>query len=322
MRHTSRAFMLPALLVVALFAGAPAWADGWHEGSPMTTARAHSGGALLGDDFYVIGGGSTSGPRSLTEIYDTVGDIWRAAAALPVGLEQFGIATNGGKIYVAGGYETAASDTDAREIESDALWIFDLSLGAWVSGPAMPEPRVGLSLASVGGKIYAIGGRGPNAGQIFVFDPESSSWTISKASLPSPRSDSAVVVLDGAIYVIGGAVGHVATTRVDIFNPANGTWRAGPALPAPREGHVAAVLDGSIHVTGGQSISPPKTYPDHFVLDAGGSQWRRAAPIPTPRHGAVAAAAHGKFFVVGGSPGAGVYTVFTASDVVDIYSGK
>jgi hypothetical protein len=34
----------------------------------------------------------------------------------------------------------------------------------------------------------------------------------------------------------------------------------------------------------------------------------------------VAAVAHDKLFVIGGSPGAGVYTVFTSSDVVYIYS--
>ena len=324
MRHFRRVSILPAFLVAAAFADASgaAHADGWRDGAPMTTARAYGGGALVGDDLYVIGGGSTSGPRSLTEVYDTLGDIWRAAAALPVGLEQFGIAVEDGKIYVAGGFETAGPDSETKEVESDAFWIFDLSLGSWVSGPSLPAPRVGLSLASVGAKIYAIGGRGQNAGQIFVFDPGSHNWTTSKSSLPSPRSDSAVVAVDNEIYVIGGAAGHVATARVDIFDPAHGTWRAGPPLPAPREGHVAAVLDGSIHVTGGQSISPPKTYPDHFVLAAGGTQWSRAAPIPTPRHGAVAAVAHGKLFVVGGSPGAGVYTVFTASDVVDIYSDK
>lgn len=321
MRHSSRAFILPVLLLAALFAGTGARADGWREGVPMTTARAFAGGALVGDDFYVIGGGSTSGPRSLAEVYDTLGNIWRAAAALPVGLEQFGIAATDDKIYVAGGYRAAGADAATTEVESNSLWIFDLGLGAWVAGPSMPAARVGLSLAAVGGKIYAIGGSGPNAGQIFVFDPHSNNWTVAKSSLPSPRSDSAVVVVNGEIYVIGGSIAHVATARVDIFDPASGAWRAGPALPAARSGHVAVVLDGKIHVTGGQSISPPKTYPDHFVLTPGGT-WGKAAPLPTPRHGAVAAAAHGKFFVIGGSPGAGVYTVFTASDVVDVYSGK
>ena len=321
MRHLSRVWGFAALLVATLFAGSVAHADGWREGAPMTTARAFAGGALLGDDLYVIGGGSTSGPRSLTEIYDTLGNIWRAAAALPVGLEQFGIAVDNNKIYVAGGYKVTTEDEETAETESNSVWIFDLSLGAWVAGPAMPAPRVGLSLASVGGKIYAIGGKGPNAERIFVFDPDKNQWSIARSSLPAPRSDSAVVVVGGEIYVIGGAIGNVATARVDIFNPATGAWRSGPALPAARGGHVAAVLDGKIHVTGGQSIHPPKTYPDHFVLTPGGA-WSKAAPLPTPRHGSVAAATHGKFFVIGGSPGAGVYSVFTASDVVDVYTAK
>lgn len=321
MRHLSRIGGLAAFLIAVLFVGSAAQADGWREGAPMTTARAYAGGALLGDDLYVIGGGSTSGPRSLTEVYDTLGDIWRAGAALPVGLEQFGIATEDNRIYVAGGYRATNGDEGTTETESNSVWVFDLSLGAWVAGPAMPAPRVGLSLASVGGKIYAIGGKGPNAERIFVLDPDQNRWSIAKSTLPAPRSDCAVVVSGGEIYVIGGAVGNVATARVDIFNPATGAWRVGPALPAARGGHVAVVLDGKIHVTGGQSIHPPKTYPDHFVLTSGGA-WRKAAPLPTPRHGAIAAAAHGKFFVVGGSPGAGVYSVFTASDVVEVYTAN
>ncbi|MFZ2467976.1 MAG: hypothetical protein WAW54_06240, partial [Parvibaculum sedimenti] len=107
----------------------------------------------------------------------------------------------------------------------------------------------------------------------------------------------------------------------NILDTDTGTWRVGPPLPAPREGHVAAVLGGKIHVTGGQSLSPPKTFADHFVLEGGA--WVKAAPLPTPRHAAVAAATGGKLFVIGGSPGAGVFTVFTQSDAVDIYvSGK
>jgi N-acetylneuraminic acid mutarotase len=79
-------------------------------------------------------------------------------------------------------------------------------------------------------------------------------------------------------------------------------------------------VDGRIHVTGGELRRPPRTYGDHFVLDLASGSWSKAAPMPTPRHGAVAAASGDKFVVVGGSPGAGVYTVFTESDVVDIYS--
>ncbi len=299
----------------------PARADGWREGVPMTTARAHAGAALLGDDLYVIGGGSTLGPRSLTEIYDTVGNIWRASAALPVGLQQFGIAVLNGRIYVAGGYASTGSRDERRDEESAALWIFDPAAGFWMSGPPMPAPRVSLGLAAAGGKLYAIGGKGPDAQRVFVFDPARDGWSVAGAPMPAPRTDAAIVAIGNSIYVLGGYDGQT-TARVDIFDAATQGWRAGPALPAPRRGHVAAVLDGAIHVTGGESLSPPRTYPDHFVLRAGGTDWQRAAPLPTPRHGAVAAAAHGKLFVIGGSPGAGVYTVFTESDVVDIFPAR
>jgi N-acetylneuraminic acid mutarotase len=298
---------------------APAQAAGWREGAPMTTARANAGGVLVGDDLYVIGGSSTSGPRSLTEVYDTVGDIWRAAAPLSVGIEQFGIATDGRSIFVAGGYEAAGTDGN-DDYESDALWIFDVKSGVWSDGPRMPGWRVGLSLAVVGDKVYALGGRGSAEQRIYVYDQSERAWTVSRVSDPAPRTDSAVIVVDGLIYVIGGKDRNGASARVDIFDPAKGTWRSGPAMPAPREGHVAALLNGEIHVSGGQSINPPRTFADHFVLDLKTNRWRTAVAMPTPRHASVAAVNDGRLFVVGGAAGAGVYTVFTASDVVDIYS--
>lgn len=308
-------------LGASLLPGA-ALADGWREGTPMSSARAYAGAALIGDDLYVIGGGGTSGPRSMSEIYDTVGDIWRATAALPNGIQQFGIAVSGGKIFVAGGYASTGTRDNPVEQVSDNLWIFDPSVGTWVNGAPMPEPRVGHALVAVGGKIYSFGGRGQNPGRVFVYDPGADRWSTLKSAMPAPRADAAAVAVGNLVYVIGGHESSGATARVDIFDTDNDSWRAGPAMPAAREGHVAALLGGNIHVTGGESLSPPKTYADHFVLDVKSGTWTRADKLPTPRHGAVAAAAHGKLFVIGGSPGAGVYTVFTQTDVVEIYSGK
>ncbi|MEN6544345.1 kelch repeat-containing protein [Parvibaculum sp.] len=297
--------------------GGAAWADGWREGAPMTTARAYAGAALLGEDLYVVGGGGASGPRSLTEVYDTIGDIWRADVALPVGLEQFGMAASGERIYVAGGYAAGGTREAPTLEESAATWVFDRAGGGWRGVAPMPAPRVGLSLVAVGGKLYALGGRGADAGRVFIYDPAEDRWAVAKANMPAPRSGAAIVAQGSEIYVIGGLDGRVATARVDILDTEAGTWRAGPSLPAPRAGHIAAVLGGRIHVTGGESLSPPKTFSDHFVLNGGA--WTSAAPLPTPRHAAVAAATNGKLFVIGGSPGAGVFTVFTQSDAVDIY---
>ncbi|PKP78653.1 MAG: hypothetical protein CVT81_03195 [Alphaproteobacteria bacterium HGW-Alphaproteobacteria-3] len=321
-----------AFLLAAVPAGASA--SGWSDGAPMSTGRAFAGGALLGSDLYVIGGDSTSGPRTVAEIYDMRGNIWRAAPALPVGLQQFGIAAHGGRLFVSGGYEAPAPQRPGFMAPDDPAgvadkvepgdtangWVYDPRVGTWLSIAGMPSSRAGHGLVSVGSRIYALGGRGGGASRVWAYDPGTDSWDVVGDAMPAPRIAAAYVPVDGRIYAIGGLSDGTAISRIDIFDPSTGKWTSGPALPAPRSGHVAAVLDGKVHVTGGEQRVPPRTYGDHFVLDLASNRWERGAPMPTPRHGAVAAAAEGKFVVVGGSPGAGVYTVFTESDVVDIYS--
>jgi len=322
------------LFAFALFGLLPgvAVAEGWSDGSPMTTGRAFAGGALVGNELYVIGGDSTSGPRSVAEIYDMRGDIWRASPGLPVGLQQFGIAELDGRLYVSGGYEAPQtgrpdfgtfSEPTALAAEGGdtaKTWIYDPAVGTWVNGAPMPTARAGHGFVMVDRKIYALGGRGGDASRVLVYDPGSNRWSVTGDAMPAPRVAAATLAVDGRIYVIGGLNNGVATARVDIFDPASGRWQSGPPLPEARSGHVAALMGGKVHVTGGEQRRPPRTYGDHFVLNVASGSWSRAAPMPTPRHGAVAAAMDGKFVVVGGSPGAGVYTVFTESDVVDIYA--
>jgi len=333
MRNAIRSGVSGFLLAVGLcLATAAASAQGWRDGTPMTTARAFAGAALLGDELYVVGGDSTSGPRSVAEIYDVRGDIWRAAVALPVGLQQFGMAELNGRLFVTGGYEElpprrdelggfgGSAITEAVAGDTDKVWIYDPKIGSWIAGPSMPAARAGHGLVAINGKLYAIGGRGDGASRVFVYDPGRDRWETSGSSMPSPRVAAAYAVADGLVYAIGGLEGGAASARVDVFDPASGNWRSGPSLPAPRAGHVAAVLGGKVHVTGGEQRRPLRTYGDHFVLNLAANSWQRAPAIPTPRHGAVAAAVDGRFIVIGGSPGAGVYTVFTESDMVDIYS--
>ncbi|MEQ9226778.1 MAG: kelch repeat-containing protein [Parvibaculum sp.] len=326
-----------ALMVLCVLLPGAAAAESWRDGTPMSTGRAFAGGALLGGELYVIGGDSTSGPRTVAEIYDIRGDIWRPAPSLPAGLQQFGIAQLNGKLYISGGYEAPVAqrpeigtfdnplpDTSANDAGGDTghAWTYDPDVGTWISIATMPVPRAGHGFVAFGGKIYALGGRGEGASRVWVYDPGENRWSATGDAMPVPRVAAAYVAVDGRIYAIGGLVDGAATSRVDIFDPESGGWRSGPALPEARSGHVAALMSGRIHVTGGEQRRPPRTFGDHFVLDLSSGSWSKAASLPTPRHGAVAAVSDGKFVVVGGSPGAGVYTVFTESDVVDIYSAE
>ena len=311
-----------AALALLFASGVEAHADSWMEGAPMLNGRTMATAALLGDELYVMGGDAIAGPRSDTEIFDLKGNFWRATSALPVGVQQAAAAALNGRIYVSGGFEAGKRYSNEAGGPSEALWIFNPRIGTWVDGASMPEPRIGHGLVAVDGKLYALGGKGPDAARVLVYDPSENKWAAIGASMPVPRVEAAYVAVGNSIYVIGGlSASGEALSRVDIFDTAEGSWSRGPDLPSPRAGHVAVRFGNAIHVLGGEQRNPPKTYADHFVMDLSGEGgWRKSTSLPTPRHGAVAAADGKRLVVAGGSPGAGFYTVFTESDVVEIYT--
>ncbi len=293
-----------------------AQAADWGQGQHMPAGRAYAAAAISGNDLYVVGGATTVGPVSATEIYDMKADVWRSAEALPVGLQQFGLVNLGNRFYAVGGFAAAGRNGEGGG-PSAAVYVFDPAVGVWMNARSMPQARVGVQLVAIGNRIYALGGRGEGAADVYVYDPSLDEWSVAPGKLPAPRSGVAVVAVGDLIYVIGGQSGGAPTARVDIYDTAKGSWRAGPPLPAARSGLAVALAGGAIHVAGGEDIKAQKTFADHYVLDPAAGAWRKLAPMSTPRHDAVAGAGAGRFFVIGGGTGAGVYAVFTASDQVE-----
>lgn len=313
-----------AVLILLAATGMQAHAESWKEGAPMLNGRVMAASAVLGEELYVLGGDAIAGPRSDTEIFDLKGNFWRATSALPAGVQQAAAAALDGRIYVSGGYKANKERPEKAGGPSRSLWIFNPRIGTWVDGASMPAARVGHGLVAVDDKLYAVGGKGPDAARVTVYDPAENKWSDTGAAIPAPRVEAAYVAAGNSIYVIGGlSASGDAMSRVDIFDVVTGSWSRGPDLPSPRAGHVAVILGNAIHVLGGERRDPPKTHGDHFVMDLDGQTgWRSSAALPTPRHGAVAAADGGKLVVAGGSPGAGFYSVFTESDVVEIFSAS
>src|SRR5690242_6497676 len=65
----------------------------------------------------------------------------------------------------------------------------------------LPIPRTELGVATVGGKIYAIGGSsGSMLARVDAYDPVANTWT-QKASMHQARRSFALAVIDGKIYV-------------------------------------------------------------------------------------------------------------------------
>ncbi len=301
--------------VLATLATVPALAGTWREGPSLETPKAHLGAIALGGRLYVAGGSGIADPRADFESIGSGDENWAPELSLPNGLQQFAMATDGRTIVVMGGFEAGKADATAT------VWVYDPERSAWSGRTPMPAPRAGHSAVAIGGILYVFGGIGSNADDVWSYDIEADQWTTEGlGKLPVPRASMAAATDGERIYLAGGQiVGGAATARVDVFNPLTGEWSSLGDLPRARSGAAAAVINGQLHIVGGTSVKDMETYSRHDVLNLSGGGWQSAEPMPTARHSLASAVIDGNWYLIGGGAGAGVFSVFTASDAVEIW---
>ena len=127
---------------------------------------------------------------------------------------------------------------------------------SWTTMAPMPTARGGLGVATVNGKIYAIGGL--SGGSPFnvneMYDPGTNEWT-TETPMPTARSGCAIAVYDNEIYVIGGEVGSKEFVgNNEVYDPGTNTWETEASMPTPRADLSASVVNGKIYLIGGEVI--------------------------------------------------------------------
>lgn len=286
----------------------------WSLGPRLDQARAGLSATVLDGRVYAAGGAGLADPRDALEVYDPEAGAWRVLKPLPVGLERFGMAVLEDRIWVAGGY---SSDGGAEPI--DNVWSYDPLTDAWSGETALPGPKASLSLVALNDQLYALGGEDGAPG-LFVYAPDTQSWSALEAPAEINRRGAAAVAVGDELWLIGGAQNGQATPRVDVYHTVSQSWRRAPDLPEPRAGHAAAVLDGHIHVFGGRSADMRRTLASHIVLDADAEVWRSLPDMPAPRTESGVVTLDDGIWLIGGGSGAGFFAPFTALDAVDIFS--
>lgn len=189
--------------------------------------------------------------------------------------------------------------------------------GSWVSRASMQQARSGLGVASVNGKIYAIGGStasgfAPSSpahliitNQRFVdgfvgtneeYDPATDTWSY-KSSMPTPRIGFATAVFDGKIYCIGGRTSSGSYTGInEVYNPGTDTWETKTPMPISKGWITANVIDEKIFVMGGG------------VYDPTTDSWDVKESI-TPYDGYLSASIGNKVYAIGGFSEDGQYNL-------------
>ena len=246
-----------------------------------------------------VGGSVASGAPE-----DPPPGAWGLRAELLEPNSEFAVADLDGKLYVLGGYP-------ANRVTVRTVQVYDIATDRWEFGPPLPQPINHGMAASVGGKVYLIGGQTTASGPSYVntvyeLDPRLGVW-VQKAPMPTARSAGVALVYEGKIYVAGGRPprGH----DFAVYDPATDTWEVLPDLPTARNHIAGAVIHGRIHVVGGRLGGGFQSEQSaaHEVFDPRTRTWHTAAPLLRPRSGINGVVARGCFHVWGGESAAGMF---------------
>ena len=124
--------------------------NSWQPRAPLPSARTGVQVAALNGKLYAVGG-QTPGPGVQLELleYDPGQNAWRGRAALPAGREGT-LAVGAGRLYLIGG--------KLDNVVTARVDVYDPVANQWSSGTPLPTPRQQVGAASLGGRLYAVGG--------------------------------------------------------------------------------------------------------------------------------------------------------------------
>jgi hypothetical protein len=189
-------------------------------------------------------------------------------------------------IGCGGGGSTNISATNSGDTDSNTPLILETL-------SPLPTARAELGVATVNGKIYAIGGiSGSTLSTVEEYNPLTNTWT-AKAAIPTKRRLMVVAAVNNKIYAIGGVDGSNSsninyTNVTEEYDPATDTWTTKSPFPivAPSN-HIlgnqyigGAVANGKIYIVaykaGGFSGGQSPTY----IYDPSTDTWTTGEPVP------------------------------------------
>ncbi|XP_077283272.1 kelch-like protein 26 [Arctopsyche grandis] len=125
----------------------------WSYGTPMITGRYGCGGALLGNEFFVVGGG-THKAMDVVEAYCFATGKWRQCASMITKRCVPGVATLNGYLYAVGGI--ASFDPTDQRISS--VERYDPVTDTWTIISNISSGRYSVGAGALGNDLIVIGG--------------------------------------------------------------------------------------------------------------------------------------------------------------------
>ncbi len=212
----------------------------------LVEARFGHAVASVGNALYVFGGNGTRGILDSVEAVDLERGESREIARLSMPRSWLQAASDGTHIYVVGG---STGMIDRAKLSLVERWT--PSSGEWKTLAPLPEPRANPGVVFHEGRLYAIGGVGPNdkrASTVFIYDSAADTWSRG-ADMPTAR-ETAIAIYKGRIYAVGGYNGKKAVEAFEVYDPIADAWMKLPDLPFELSAHRVAVVNDALYSFG------------------------------------------------------------------------
>ncbi|XP_051143472.1 uncharacterized protein LOC127259897 [Andrographis paniculata] len=206
-----------------------------------------------------------------------------------------GIAQLNGELYVFGGTGTGTHNKEWF----DTVELYKPTYNQWFQRPSLNKPKGSLAGASLGEKIYAIGGGSGSEcySEVEVFDINNDRWIFTEPMLEK-RFAPAATTINGAIYVAGGYDGRVYLRSVERFDPREKAWTAVASMNSKRGCHSLVTFNEKIYAMGGHNGTEMVSTTE--VFDPRTGSWAMDEPMHFAR-GYFGSFVHGgKIYVLGG----------------------
>ena len=123
-------------------------ADSWEQLPPMPIANGYAMGAMLGEEFWVMGGSTDFVRTDEVLVYQFATGMWTTRPPLPRSLSSAAVAVLRGKVYLTGGIATSVG-----MISPDSM-VLDPATGQWSTVAPITTARFGMGAAVVGDRMY------------------------------------------------------------------------------------------------------------------------------------------------------------------------
>ena len=260
---------------------------------------------------------------------------WERITEMPILRIGPAAAAVNGKIYLIGGFDHH-ENLGGRAPALSRVDVYDTQTNTWHTAADMPTPRVAPQTAVFSNEIYVFGGydrKGPGGAlrykkTVEMYDIATDTWT-KKRDMPTLRHAVMTAVVHGKIYVIGGSVHDkklgrdVATSLVEVYDPATDRWEKRADMPTERGATHAVVIDSKIYVIGGYNWQQgPLT--DKFVAsieeyNPKTDQWRELPDMPMFKFMFASVVVNNEIYTIGGANTPGGNRLVRISDV-DVYN--